>query len=278
MKRRKNLLVFTDLDGTLLDHNTYSFNKALPALKELKKRRIPLILCSSKTRVEMEEYSKKLGIRHPFIFENGGAIFIPSGYFSGKLKGLKKVDGYQVHELGTPYQRLREIFLKTMQEFNLRARGFGDMSAKEIASLCNLTLKQAKLAKKREYNEPFYFAKRVDSKTVGALKKRFASQRLNLTRGGRFYHLTGKNDKGKAVSILIRWYKREHPKGIFTVGVGDSLNDLPLLEAVEFPILVKKPAGRYENMIKKKLNPFLAKGIGPQGWNRAILEVIDKYS
>ena len=88
----------------------------------------------------------------------------------------------------------------------------------------------------------------------------------------------GKNDKGKAVRILTGWYKREHQEGIFTIGLGDSLNDLPLLMAVELPILVKQKSGRYENRIKRKLDPFLAKGIGPQGWNQAILEVINKYS
>ena len=76
-KKRTRILIYTDLDGTLLDHHTYSFQKALPALAEIKKRSVPLILCSSKTKGEIEEYQKKLKVRHPFISENGGAIFIP---------------------------------------------------------------------------------------------------------------------------------------------------------------------------------------------------------
>jgi HAD superfamily hydrolase (TIGR01484 family) len=74
------LIVFTDLDGTLLDES-YSFAAAQPALRKTAELDIPLVLCSSKTRREIEHYRKKLGNSHPFISENGGGIFIPEGYF-----------------------------------------------------------------------------------------------------------------------------------------------------------------------------------------------------
>jgi HAD superfamily hydrolase (TIGR01484 family) len=77
----KKLIIFTDLDGTLLDYSTYSFEPALPALQLLKERDIPFIICSSKTKKEIEYYRKKIGNNHPFISENGGGIFIPKGYF-----------------------------------------------------------------------------------------------------------------------------------------------------------------------------------------------------
>ena len=82
----KKLIIFTDLDGTLLDHKTYAATKARQALLCLKKNNIPLIICTSKTRPEIEFYRQKLRISHPFIAENGGAIFIPKGYFSFKFK------------------------------------------------------------------------------------------------------------------------------------------------------------------------------------------------
>jgi predicted mannosyl-3-phosphoglycerate phosphatase (HAD superfamily) len=39
----KKPVFFTDLDGTLLDFHTYSFNPALPALEHLKAHEVPLI-------------------------------------------------------------------------------------------------------------------------------------------------------------------------------------------------------------------------------------------
>ena len=69
------IIVFTDLDGTLLHPRTYSFEAAMPALKLIKEKDVPLILCSSKTRAEIEVYRKKLDNQHPFVSENGGGIF-----------------------------------------------------------------------------------------------------------------------------------------------------------------------------------------------------------
>ncbi len=71
-------LIFTDLDGTLLDHDTYGYGDALPALELVKKRNVPLVLCTSKTREETSELRDELGLSHPFITENGGGIFIPA--------------------------------------------------------------------------------------------------------------------------------------------------------------------------------------------------------
>ena len=47
------MLVFTDLDGTLLDHNTYSFSPALAAINKLKSLNIPIIPVTSKTLSEL---------------------------------------------------------------------------------------------------------------------------------------------------------------------------------------------------------------------------------
>ena len=78
----RKLVIFTDLDGTLLDRNTYSFEPAQSTLHLIKQKNIPLVLSSSKTRAEIEFYRRRLENDHPFISENGGAVFIPRDYFS----------------------------------------------------------------------------------------------------------------------------------------------------------------------------------------------------
>lgn len=103
MTTTPKLIVFTDLDGTLLDRETYSFEQALPALEVIQQKGIPLILSSSKTRAEIEIYRRELGYDHPFISENGGAIFIPKNYFSFQFPYDRELDGYDVLELGTFY-------------------------------------------------------------------------------------------------------------------------------------------------------------------------------
>jgi len=271
-------LIFTDLDGTLLDYHTYSFKKALPALKEIKKEKIPLILCTSKTCAETEFYLKKLKILHPFIVENGGAIFIPKGYFHKRFSNLKKRSKYWVKELGTSYQTLRKRLGEVSQKFKVKIKGFGDMKPEEIAKKYELSLREAKLSKKRQYDEPFYFVSKIDFEILNKIKKEFAQLNLFLTKGGRLFHLTGKNDKGRAVKILKRMYEMEWNTKVKAIGIGDSLNDLPMLRIVDFPILVKLQDESYDKDVLKNIKPILSLGIGPQGWNEKVLEILENFN
>lgn len=283
-KKRRKILIYTDLDGTLLDHHTYSFQGALPALGEIRRRNIPLILCSSKTKGELEEYQRKLRIKYPFISENGGAIFIPRGYFN-KLENELKVKGkYLVLELGIPYRKLRKRLLEVSRKFGVKVVGFGDLKTKEIASLFNLPYKEARSAKKRDYDEPFYFLDKIEPKEIGAIEREFKRSGLNLTKGGRFYHLLGQNDKGKAARFLTRMYKQNWKTNLqaqnsclLTIGVGDSLNDLPMLKAVDIPVLVRQKDNTYDKEILKKLKVQKARGVGPSGWNQAIWDLVKKH-
>ena len=268
-----HLLIFTDLDGTLLDHDTYSFRPALPAIRALKEKNIPLIICTSKTKSEIEETRKQLHIIHPFISENGGAIFIPKKYFHHPFAFDKEDTNYLIIELGTPYIRIRKVLSQIQTAFPGKIKGFGDLSAKEVASLCGLSLSKAKLAKKREYDEPFLLE---DKSAAEPIEKMAHHSNLHLTKGGRFYHLLGDNDKGKAVSMLEALFSKEkgHTK---TVGLGDSQNDMPMLKVVDYPVLVAKPDSSYDPSVRMD-NLIFAKGIGPVGWNETVLEILEKSS
>ena len=266
-----HLLVFTDLDGTLLDHETCSFEPALPAIKTLKEKNIPLVFCTSKTRAEIEEVRLQLHNTHPFISENGGAIFVPKNYFFHKFKFTIEDSNYFIVELGTPYKKIREAFNQMRFLFPKKLKGFGDLSSKEVAHLCGFSLDQGKLAKKREYDEPFILENEATKEAIQEIAGR---SNLNISRGGRFYHLIGQNDKGKAVLMLRDIYKVKS-KNLKTIALGDSFNDLPMLKVVDFPILVKKPDGSYDPSVKLD-NITLASGAGPTGWSDALLKLLDK--
>tara|TARA_B100001964_G_scaffold31906_1_gene33332 strand:- start:2397 stop:2849 length:453 start_codon:yes stop_codon:yes gene_type:complete len=139
-------IIFTDLDGTLLDQYNYSYKKAIKALNLIRKKDIPLVFCTSKTRAEIEFYRKKLSNKHPFISENGGAIFIPNNYFNFKVDYDKKDKDYFIIELGTDYDKLISVIKKIKNNINIR--NFGSMSAKEVSKITNLPIRNAELAKK----------------------------------------------------------------------------------------------------------------------------------
>lgn len=261
-------VIFTDLDGSLLDARTYSFVDAMPALTVLRKEGIPLILCSSKTRAEIEVYRKRLDNRHPFIVENGGGIFIPEKYFPFPVDGEVR-DGYRVISLGTPYAEIRKQFMRLRDELKMPVVGFGDMTVHEVAELTGLTNEEAALAKEREYDEPFVFADAPDERMLSAIE----AAGLRWTQG-QFFHIMGKHHKGRAVTMLKALFK--HTLGpAATIGLGDSLNDLPFLLVVDQPVLLRKEDGTFDSRVNIP-GIYKPEGIGPKGWNNAIVTLLQK--
>jgi len=272
MTTTRKPIIFTDLDGTLLDPKTYSYEPAEPVLDLIRKKNIPLILSSSKTRAEIELYRKRLGNDHPFISENGGAVFIPKDYFSFRFPYHRELDGYFVLELGTFYLQIIDVLESVKKETRIRIKGFSDLTAKELKSLCGLSLEQAELAKKREYDEPFIIE--GSEKEVDLVKGKIKQRGLNYVWGGRFHHILGKNDKGKAVEILKELYENQF-FSILTIGIGDSLNDLPMLRAVEHPIFLKEKRILSIKIPLKIKNLIIMDGTGPHVWNEAIFQVVN---
>ena len=264
------IIIFTDLDGTLLHPRTYSFDEARPALELIRQRGTPLVLCSSKTRAEIEVYRRRLENDHPFISENGGGVFIPEGYFPSFADGERQ-DEYRLIRFGSPYQELRKELTDLRERLSIKVRGFGDMSAQEIASISGLSESDAVLAKMRDFDEPFIFE---ESSTLADVFLRAIEDRGYRWTRGRFHHIIDENDKGRAVTFLKDLYEKKCGP-IRTIGIGDSLNDLPLLRAVDLPVLVRKADGTYEEEISLS-NLIRADGIGPQGWNSAVMGLLSE--
>ncbi len=265
-------VVYTDLDGTLLDHTTYSFSPATEALELLRANDTPLVICTSKTRAEIEHWRELLHNTDPFISENGGAVFVPRDYFETEYEYDKKLNGYNVIELGTPAETLRSSLEKISNDLGIATKTLSGMSPQEVSELTGLDIDSAVLAQQREYDEPFIIPNR--STDIQVLKDAIYNAGWSYTKGGRFHHIMGTSNKGRAVRILTDLYAREH-KLVETIGIGDSLNDIPLLESVDTPVLVQKPDGTYEQdaMIENMIH---ADGIGPGGWNNALLKLFVK--
>lgn len=263
-------LIITDLDGTLLDASTYSSGAAEKALALVRRKSVPLVICSSKTRAEIELYRARLENTDPFIVENGGAVFIPEGYF-GFDTGGRREDGYEVVVLGTPYEDLRKALKDIRERTGMEATGFADMGLRELAVASGLSTEEAERARRREFDEPFTLGPGVSERVFMAAIEEAG---LRWTRGGRFYHILGDNDKGTAVKALKALYKRAG-REVTMVGIGDSPNDLPMLKAVDIPVAVQHEGGTYDSIILDELPDIIrAPGVGPSGWNSFIIELL----
>ena len=74
MEKVFKILIFTDLDGSLLHRDTFKFDEVKDYLIQLISKGIFIIPNTSKTEKEILEFLNDLGSSLPFISENGAAI------------------------------------------------------------------------------------------------------------------------------------------------------------------------------------------------------------
>lgn len=259
----RQLLVFTDLDGTLLDHNSYSFRAAMPALQRLDDADIPVILNSSKTRPEMEALKKQLGNPHPFIVENGAAAIIPPGNL-GKDTGL-------VVSFSAPMDDVLDA-LQQLRKEGFAYRSFGDMDASELVAISGLTLTAAQQAKQRIGTEPLVW--QGSSEELEAFTERLQQYGLQLVKGGRFYHVMGQYDKAEAMQYLVKRYQSWFPnKEIISIALGDSPNDARMLNSADYAVIIKGVNSENLN-ITGAGSVMRSVGAGPVGWNECIQSLL----
>jgi len=268
------LLVFTDLDGCLLDHFSYSYADALPALDELKTSEIPLILTSSKTFAELAELSTELEVSAPFIVENGAGVILPDGYFSTAAEGLVRFNGCRLKSFGPGHSGIIKILHQIRDDNGFRFSGFSDMSVTEIADLTGLSEARAGLARKRLFTEPILWQ---DSEIKWqAFSSLLADSGLSHLRGGRFVHITGGGDKGIALNWLRDCYKNRAGEMPKVMALGDSDNDIGMLEQADYPVIVRSPV-HAPPVVTARTAVIFTQKTGPAGWNDAVLERLQKF-
>ncbi len=273
MVQRPACVVFTDVDGCLVDHTTYSFEEAAAALARLRSRGVPLVLCSSKTRAEVERLQQELGTTDPFVSENGGGLFVPDGYFPFDLPGARPMAGYQVIELGRPYTEVVEALHAAARKAGVRVVGFNDMTVAEVAAETGLSLPAARLAKLREYDEPFRIVE-GDPAQRARMFRALSAAGLRATEGGRYHHVGGPTDKGVAVSLLLRFFRWAHGQ-LVSVGLGDGPNDVPFLRLVDLAFVVANPvSGATERVSRQVPSARVTTAAGPAGWHEAMAGIL----
>jgi mannosyl-3-phosphoglycerate phosphatase len=268
--------VLTDLDGTLLRHGDYDWTAARPAVEELARRHIPLVLCSSKTRAELEAWRSRLGNSDPFIVENGGALVVPPGSTPRAPARATGGRGERIVRFGATYPRLRAGLKILSRALGVRLRGFGDMAEAEVARLTGLAGEDLERARAREYDEPFLPIRALTPEEERRLEAAAAELGLRVTRGGRFHHLLGASSKGEAARALLALYRSAEPP-VRSLALGDAPNDLELLLAVDRPVVVARPDGTHAPELRERLpHARFAGGIGPEGFNQAVLEYLER--
>ncbi|MGB3246317.1 MAG: HAD-IIB family hydrolase [Sulfitobacter sp.] len=250
-------MVFTDLDGTLIDHDTYTWDAAQQALAALIQKRCGIVLASSKTAAEVSTLRTRLGLdQWPAIVENGAGVLSPHD--------AEVQDASQ-------YDALRSVLASIPADLRALFTGFGDVTSAQVAAMTGLEQKDAKLAKQRAFSEPGKWHG-TDSQQAEFLTH-LNEHRVTAQQGGRFLTLSFGGNKADQMRKIIDAYQPKH-----TIALGDAPNDVQMLESAEFGVVIANPSrpplaplkGETEGQIIR------TKDAGPLGWNKAILDLLDR--
>ena len=248
-------LVFTDLDGSLMEHESYSMEAAKPALAELTRRGVTPVFASSKTAAEILAVQRASGITAPFICENGAAVYDSLGRI--------------LTAFGSPRTSWLDAVHQLRERLSLRFAGFSDWSAEQIAELTGLSEGDAGKAQRREFTEPMLWQ---DTQANFQLFQR-EIQKLSLAtlQGGRFISIQSQFDKGSAMQW---WQARQSQPLPFLIALGDSPNDLSLLDAADVAVVIK--SGKSDQLYPQGPATVVRTSMpGPAGWNEGIRKILD---
>lgn len=283
IKRFPPLVLFTDLDGTLLDHYSYSFESALPALDELSRLNIPLIPNTSKTFAELKVLRTSLNHQDPFVVENGAALYLPltspwaiasinsTGFSHSETCRFDRDGEFLVCRFGVERKQLLRVLAPFRDMY--RFRSFSEMNIDELAELTGLSRVDALLALDRHYSEPLLW--QDSDASLDELRNSVTAQGLSLVRGGRFVHLMGRHSKADAISWMANVAHQQGIK-VKTLALGDGENDIEMLQAADIPVVVRSPT-HAPIQIPNKKRVLVTQGLGPVGWNQAVLSTLKEF-
>lgn len=261
-RKTADLLLVSDLDGTLLGEDTYEFEEAIPVIRFLTEAEIPLVLASSKTRKEICILQESLRVQGPFICENGSAIVLPREFPRPTSSCVTMKDDRWVLDLGPRVSELLDKMESMALQASVRVRNLLDMTIDEVVQITGLPADIAALARDREYTLPFVFEGELTA--LDHFKYLAQQENLRVVQGGKLNHLTGSVDKGFAFEHLMGLYQTLGSYG-FRVALGDAENDLGLLARADLPVVIPTSKGWNPQLVTLPGARLASRG-APGGW------------
>jgi len=269
------LLVFTDLDGTLLDED-YQWTAAKPVLAHLNALNFPLVLSSSKTLDEMTELAEALETGAPLIAENGGLVAIPkSGIFAAHHFGNISDQSHDIEFNGLNRVQVLDIAHRLRERGGYQFEGFHDWTAEQVVGATGLPIEDARRSMNRLATEPILWQDKEER--WEAFERSLHDGGVRTVKGGRFTHLMGDTDKAMGLRRVLQLYQELEPDVDWrVVALGDSPNDLEMLNAADIAVVIpnsRHPAG----LEPAAPRVVFASEPGPMGWNLAMQELLEPY-
>ena len=264
MFSNQKVLIFSDLDGTLLNRDTFSFDEIKNYILYLISNDISLIPNSSKTKEEINEFNKKLGEDLPYIVENGAAIFdlhLINSNFPEEI-----VLSREIEEILTIFNE------KIPKNLVSKLKFLHNQDLSDQMKILGLSKEKIRNALKRKYSIPLLFNGNISEKRE--IKNLVKSAGLTLQEGGRVINLCDNVSKSTAMKKVVKLFNKISNDKLTTIAVGDNFNDLEMLKNSDIPCLVFNDKFTLETININ--NCLVSKKSAPEGWEEIVKLALDK--
>lgn len=264
-----HILVFTDLDGTLLDHHSYSAKPASDLVAWLHGMAIAQVIpITSKTQAELDYMDDLPMFKGVLTVSENGSVIAAADQSSFFLN-----DGSDVLLLDVGYQQILDQIALLPSSLRNHIRGFDDMKIAEVVAETGLSIENARLAKQRQASEPFLWS--GPKSEFQEMRSIMADAGIDIQQGGRFFHFTGMKSKVDAMQMIVTAFRKNQPETDYvTIALGDGPNDLAMIEAADFGVTMPNPAG--VTITSDQPGVRVAPATGPKGWVKAVSSILEE--
>jgi len=250
--------VFTAVDGTLLDFDTFRCEASGPMVRRFLAASIPVIPVSAMTLDEIEPIARELGLRHAMIIEAGGAI------------ARWKEGEWEIEACGPAADTLLDVICEIEERTGAELTVYSVLPEAEAARLSGRSGSMLQLSTIRRFSEPFI----VEKGSIDAVIKAAESLGFSVRNGRRFHHLCRREDEGDAFTRL-----RNELGCDVAIAVGGSALDASFLSRAEIPVVVPRPDGQPDpGLLEQVPHALVAPAPGSAGWATALSEVWAHFS
>ncbi len=268
-KIKKKVIIFTDLDETLLKENKFNHKILNNFIKTLLKKEYEIIPLTSKTYLEVMDLLKQIKFKLPFSVENGAAYYIPA----------KDKHNYQYKKILNPYALKRENIKKIFKENPFKKylnniEFIENLPFLKIKKITKLNYNQLENFKSREYTVPILW--KGDKRLKNEFKTTLLKYNLKITFGGKLFNISGLHSKVDSMYFFTNQYKVKYrTRKLITTSLGDSQNDIEILNNSNYSGIIRGNSDNIFNLYKKN-NIFRSFTRAPNGWVEVLKKILIK--